>query len=522
MAQPQLALDTTSDQNTIMYTGTVASNGDRVLALRGNPGTVLWRAAADGTPLWARQLGNGTLAPQLAADPSSGTWLLHPAGVQQFSADPSGLYDTLRYHYVLSRMDAAGTLAWATKLTFDLRYVTLWPDPEVRLMAGDDAAFLVMYTHEVPNALSMLKVDGQGQMLWGRSYWTDQLPPGTEVTCGAPDGNGGLFLSLEGNASMWTYVAHVLADGSLDWVKQAAYTNAPVYYNTTHDAAAMPDGSVLMFGRMDIPGHNYLSTLRMSPQGTVTDAHFYTAPLGGWAALWAVARENDGTILLVNDSSVIRLAVNGEVASAVSLASHVDGDQRNRFIPMAMSATGEGAVLPGVLDYVHVDLGYTMHRPGIRTIDPADPGCYTAPLAVGHVPVPTNLYVVTDFTGFEPATFLTAAADTLLVLQPVGMGSTTDLCEVMVATGIQDAQHTIPADLLNTVAAQGDPFLLATPLARRISVLDVAGRCLVKERLYGGDAQAIHTAGMPPGLYLLRMSTPEGTAVRTHRVLVIP
>jgi hypothetical protein len=520
-AQPQLAFDTTSTQDPIVYTGTVASNGDRVLAVRGSTGTVLWRAMADGTPVWARQIGTG--APQLTADEAGGAVLLQYAYTEQFDADQSGFDDTLRIHYVLTKVAQDGDVSWAKKVSIDLRYIISWPSVNtLRLIRGQNSIFVVLRAPNALNALSILKIDDQGQLLWSRSYSSNALPDSWEVECVTGNVNGGLYLSFANSPSSWTYMAQVLADGSLGWVKQVSYTNAPVYFNTSYDLVSFPDGSVEMLGRMNIPDHDYWSTVHLSPQGVVTDAHFYAHPTVGWATLSAMKRMDDGRLLIAMDSVVMALAGNGDVEAAVTMTSHVDGDQRNRFIPFAMSATPEGAVLTGVLDYVHVDLGYTHHRPAIRTIDPNAPGCYVMPVEVNHVPVPTELYEVEDFAGLQEVAVYNTLADTVMTSQTLDPITTTDLCTVMIALGVETIGPRVHQDLQSNVVQQGMPIAFITDEARRVSVIDAAGRSLVRDRLLPVGAASLPTLGWHTGIYLLRVTDAKGTAVRTHRVLVIP
>lgn len=123
--QHQLAFDTTSTENAIVYTGTVATNGDRVLAVRGSGGTVLWRSSADGTPVWVKQLGQG--APQLLADDAGNVQLLQLLSVEHFEIGQSDYDDTLRVHYLMTQLDESGEVAWARNLSIDWRYVVSWP-----------------------------------------------------------------------------------------------------------------------------------------------------------------------------------------------------------------------------------------------------------------------------------------------------------------------------------------------------------------------------------------------------------
>lgn len=520
-AQPQLAFDTTSTQNLIVYTGTVTANGDRVLAVRGSSGTVLWRSQADGTPVWARQVGQG--APQLIADGAGGVQLLQYIFAEQFDSDESDFNDTLREHYGLTKVDGNGEVAWARKLSVDWRYAGVWPTVATPfLVDGENACFVVFRAlYDSENGLAILKIDDQGQLLWTRSFTLMDFT--FDVVNGVTgDGNGGLYFSLDGTPSLSTKVVHLLADGTLDWQKKISYTNAAVYYNPTYDMVTAPDGSLVVLGAMSIPDHFYLSTIRLSPQGTVTDAHFYTPP-PVWGTLSAIKRMDDGRLLVAKDSVVIALAADGEVEAAASMVSHVDGDQRNRFIPMAMDATPQGAVLSGVLDYVHVALGYTHHRPSIRTIDPYATNCYTEALQVVHVPVPTWLYQVEDYPVANQNSMYCTIADTLVASTPVGTLTTTDLCTVMIAMGVPTMGPRVYQDLKSNVVQQGTAIaFVADDGARRVNVIDAAGRCLVSDRLLPAGEASLQTREWHTGIYLLRVSDADGTAIRTHRVLVIP
>lgn len=519
--QHQLAFDTTSTENAIVYTGTVATNGDRVLAVRGSGGTVLWRSSADGTPVWVKQLGQG--APQLLADDAGNVQLLQLLSVEHFEIDQSDYDDTLRVHYLMTQLDESGEVAWARNLSIDWRYVVSWPVVEPPLLiAGQDASFVVfrVWPH-FGSAFAILKIDEQGQMVWARSF-SNIVDPYNEVNCGVEDGNGGLYLSIAHSPSSWTRLVHVLADGSLGWEKTISYANAPVISSSCYDLVKVPDGSIQIYGSISIPNHFYQSTVLLSPEGMVTDAHFYTLPGSGWAALKAIRRRNDGSFLMVQDSVVVALAANGDVEEAVALTSHVAGDQRNTFIPMAMNCTSEGAVLTGVLDYVHVDLGFTHHRPSVRTIDPFSPGCYTMPVDIGHVPVPAGLYQVEDHSGFQEDTVYVSVTNTAFAPEPFVPVSTSDLCSVMIATGVELVGPQVHQDLQGNVVQQGMHITFLAGEARRVSVTNAAGQTVLKDRLLPAGATTMAAAGWRTGIYLLRVTDQDGGSVRMHRVLVVP
>ncbi len=415
-AQSQLVLDTSSTQDNIIYGGAVATNGDRLMVLRSTEGLLLWRAQPDGTPVWTKQIGTGSMigSPQIVADQANGCLQLRYLGTDQMDEDQSTMVDTMRLHYLLCSIDQGGTVNWSRKLSIDLRYTSSWPLFTVRLIAGVNGAFIVTHAKEALNPLTVIQFDDQGQMLWGRAYVPGDIGSFDEVGGITSDANGGLYITHSHLGPMWNYVLHLTPDGSMDWAKQFSYSNGTVYYNPTYDAVSLPDGSVQLLGRMDIPGHNYYSTVRISPSGSVTDAHFYPSSIVAWGAAITMDRRDDGGYLVALDSVLLAVAADGDVESAVALTSHVDDDQRNRFVPGTLAATPEGAVMSGVLDHVHVDLGYAHHRPAFRAVDPADPGCYTTPMAIGHVVVPPELYVVTDAAAFQEVALYATTMDTVI------------------------------------------------------------------------------------------------------------
>ena len=331
-----------------------------------------------------------------------------------------------------------------------------------------------------------------------------------------------MYFTVDNTAPMWTTVGHVLADGSLEWLKKLEYTNAPVYYNPSYDAIGLADGSVQLLGRMDIPGHGYTSTVRLSAQGTVEDAHFYTVRPLAWASLTAIDTAADGNTVLALDTTVVVLAANGDVAAAVAMTSHITGDQRNTFIPFRMKARPEGIVLAGVLDHIHVDLGYTYHQPGIRAIDPYNPGCNVVAVDVGHVLVPTELYQVEDLGVYQEESFDAVVADTVVQLAAQPAVPTVNLCEVMIPTGIGSVASEPHQDLLCNVVQQGDPIPLVPGGALRMSVYDASGRCLLRDRYLPADKGSVQTTGWGTGICLVRIADPDGQAVRMHRVLIVP
>ncbi|MBS1937848.1 MAG: hypothetical protein JSS84_08585 [Bacteroidetes bacterium] len=525
-AQFQVALDTTSTQNNIIFTATVATNGDRLLALRGSSGFVLWRSSPEGNPLWAREFSAGSpgAVPQVVADDANGALVLQLISSTYLQTGWS-VEDTLRQKFLMARVDQNGGLSWSRTVTIDSRGQqfgsVLLTTTQIR--AGANAIFIVAHTPEGENQFSFLKFNGQGQLEWARSYRTDQYALyQSEVRAIAPDQGGGLYFTVDDIAPMWTTVGHVLADGSLEWLKKLEYTNATVIYNPSYDAVGLADGSVQLLGRMDIPGHTYRSTVKLSAQATVEAAHFYTLTPTAGASLAAMDTTPDGRTALALDSTVVMLAANGDVAAAAAMTSHITGNQRNRFIPFRMKARPEGIVLAGVLDHVHVDLGFTYHQPGVRAVDPDAPGCNVVAVDVGHVVVPAELYQVEDLGAYHEETFGAGVADTSVQVAVRPALPTVNLCEVMIPTGISPAAPEAHRDLLGNVVQQGDPIPLVSGGALRMSVYDASGRCLLSDRYLPAGTGSVQTAGWGTGICLVRIADPDGRDQRVHRVLILP
>ncbi len=525
-AQAQLALDTSSTQNAIVYTGTVTSNGDRVMAMRSTTGMMLWRATPNGSPVWARQLnsfGNMDAPLQIAADGQDGVVLMrHLSTLQMGSGAEPGLIDSLRLRYLVAHVSANGELSWqrVVSVTYKDTLPTMYFGAQALLGCGNGSVFLaIKNAGSLHGELSMLKLDMQGQTTWARSFRSYQGPDYWEAAKVVIDPNGGLFVSGSTPGAHTVHFAHAGADGTLNWVKRWNYTNAVVSGSEGAEAVALPDGSALAFRRINIPGHDYLSTIRVDQSGTLADAHFYTHPPMPWFLRYSCGLRADGSILLGADSLVMAVADDGSVNAAVAMTGHVDGDQRNRFIPLAMDAGPEGAVFAGVLNKVHVDLGYTHYWPAVRTIDPAMPGCYTVPVQINGVVVPPELYQVEDFTGYQEWPLNLVVGDSVEVSVPRSPLATTDLCIVMISTGVEAVNASMPFELSSKVVRRGEPLLFANTKAAVVSVFDSSGRCLVQRHLV---ADGLSTVDWAPGIYLVRCSSPGQEAALTQRVLVTP
>lgn len=524
--QFQVALDTTSTQDNIIFTATVATNGDRLLALRGSSGFVLWRSSPEGNPLWAREFSAGSpgVVPQVVADDANGALVLQLISSTYLQTGWS-VEDTLRQKFLMARVDQNGGLSWSRTVTIDSREQGLGGvlQPTTQIRAGVNAIFIVVHAPEGVNQFSFMKFNGQGQLEWARSYRTDQYAFfQSEVRAIAPDHGGGLFFTVNEDVAIGIDLGHVLPDGTLEWLKRIKYTNAAVNYNPSYDAVGLADGSVQLLGRMDIPTHTYRSTVKVSAQATVEAAHFYTLPPTAWASLAAVDTTPGGGTALAFDSTVVMLAANGDVAAAAAMTSHIAGNQQNRFIPFRMKARAEGIVLAGVLNHVHVDLGFTYHQPGIRAIDPDAPGCNVVAVDVGHVVVPTELYQVEDLGAYHEETFGAGVADTSVQVAVRPALPTVNLCEVMIPTGISPAAPEAHRDLLGNVVQQGGPIPLVPGGALRMSVYDASGRCLLSDRYLPAGTGSVQTTGWGTGICLVRIADPDGRDQRVHRVLILP
>lgn len=523
-AQSQLAVDTNGIQNNIIYTGTVASNGDRVLALRNADGVLLWRSQMDGTPVWARRItdGAGDAQPVLRADQQGGVVMLRHVGTEAIVNFPfEGFVDTLRMHYVLTRVDQNGDLDWQRlvdiEYDFDQGVMLGWEEADIAVTG--DAIYMGLRHVLSWEHLAFLKFDLLGQLTWYRNFGWNQFLGNWNMFNLVADNGGGLYVHGQSTALNQVYVARVQADGTLSWLKHYQYSTSFTSWLQDGAAMATADGSLLAVREIDIPGHDYLATLQVDQQGVVTDAHFYAHPAIAQSNPFGIGAMGDGTTMLAIDSLVVQVDGNGEVLQAATFNSHVSGVQRNTFKPLGMNARPEGAVFSGVLDQVHVDLGVTHHWPAVRTIDPEQPGCYAEQVDVSHVNVPNELYTVTDHGGFTERS--------LDVQVLVGPGTSTpaanlgvqDLCVLMIPASIGTVAGPGSADLLNSVARQGEPFRFTTSQPRRVTVLDAAGRSVQKDLLL---TDGVHTMGWAPGLYVLRITGPDGSALRAHRVVVTP
>lgn len=521
LAQVQLALDTVSTLDQVVYNGFVASNGDRVLAMHSADGTLVWRADANGTPIWSKTV--AMTDAQVIADQADGTLLLG-SGYSHYQMEYiDDFIDTLTVEYPLVRLDQNGNVAWSKKYVIQLTFsnFTYFPSPFAKVASWSGGTFIsVVFSDSFLNNLLTIKLGDQGQVLWQKSFSFPAFGNLSvwQATFLVADASGGVYINY---SDIWfdPHVVHLLADGTLDWVKTFRYVAGSGYYL---GVAPRSDGAVQILQRMIIPGHDYLSSVRLTPEGMVNDAHFYNLPSPSNQFVGAaIAQKPDGSLLMLRDSMVISVADNGDVQSAVAMNSHVSGDQRNTFNPISMYATSEGAVMSGVLDYVHVDLGYTHHRPAVRTIDPAATSCYTAPVEVTHVVVPPDLFTVEDVPGFQPDTMSVSVTDTIVAMQDVTPITTTNLCNVMIYTGINESEQATGNDLINTVAQSGEQFCFRSPETRLVSVWDISGRKVENRRIYL-QGQNVQTQGWSPGIYLLRISAKDGMEERSYRVLVTP
>ncbi len=534
MAQSQLVLDTSSTQDYIVLTGAAASNGDRVLALRGAGGLMLWRATANGAPVWTREVDGFPglqTAPGLHADAQNGIVVQGPLTQEAVALYPGeGLVDTLRLHTVLTRIAPNGNMDWRREVvvTFDYPQATMLFLEDMVMSALPDGFAVVAHVSGIEyDDIVVVKMDLQGQVQSSSSYRGVMQPMNSGVwtlTDVVMDQAGGLYLcgASPSFSGQTIFVTHLDQYGAPDWAKGWNYTNAPIADAAYGRAVPMPDGSVTIASRKTIPGHDYLSTIRVNQVGDLVDASFYTHPPSSVWKQVTLSRPNDGTMLMGLDSVVVALAEDGTVQAAAAMESSVLGEMRNTFVPGVMSGSLEGAVLFGVLNEVHVDLGFTYHKPAIRTVDPSAPGCHAVAVQVNRVVVPTELYQVLSHGTYvqqSPQVAMSTLSGTSVPREFIG---TSDLCEAMIIAGLSDTTKPSARVLVNTVAQRGEPFMLSGTMPCKVNVYDAAGRFLVNDRAYGAGNGTIQTADWVPGMYWVRVSAMEGTAPSTQRVMLMP
>lgn len=529
-AQSQLALDTSSTQGAIVITGTTASNGDHLLLLRTSAGMRLWRAEADGTPLWARELGGpGTDQMHLLADNEGGVVLVRilPSEVVINELDFQ-LIDSLRTYCQIARIDQDGGIAWQYVVSNAYGFAT----PEflstyqldAMVGVGTDGVFLVVHDKASSNSsqLSVVKLGMDGELAWARSFQFPGPVPHWVVTKLVGDNAGGFYIRGCWYWGAVDVIGHVSSDGTLNWLKQVNYISGDMAQEESVQAAVMADGSLMNVGRMLVPGHDYLATYRMDLQGSIVDADFYTHPPGYGPTTFGLGQRTDGTVLISMDSLVVKVADDGGLLDATVMNSHVEGDQRNTFHPVRMNVRPEGAVFSGVLSNVHVDLGLTRYWPAIRTIEPGSSACHVSAIDLEHVVVPTELYEVEEVGSFVEQSAHVTMLESAITSSGGVLLPTLGLCALMIPASLDDLAGAFPDDLLNTVAQQGEPFRFATPQARQISALDAAGRLVIAPRILPAGAAQLATDGWSPGLYLLRISNTDGSSQRACRVVVAP
>lgn len=528
-AQSQLALDTSSTQGAIVITGTTASNGDHLLLLRTSAGMRLWRAEADGTPLWAREMEYlGTNQIHLFADNEGGVVMVRmlPHEVVINELDFQAM-DSLRTYCQIARIAQDGGIAWQYVVSNAYGFATPeWQTYRIDAMAGvgTDGVFLVVHDRADfnPSQLSVVKLGMDGALLWARSFQLPQPPQHWVASELVGDNAGGFYIRGAWEWGEADVIGHVSSDGTLNWLKTVNYISGGMVGMQSVEAAVMADGSLLGVGRMLVPGHDYLATFRMDLQGSLVDAHFYTHPPVSWPTTFGSGQRTDGTVLISMDSLVVKVADDGSLLDAMVMNGHVEGDQRNTFHPVRMNVRPEGAVFTGVLSNVHVDLGLTRYWPAIRTIEPGSSACHVSAVDLEHVVVPTELYEVEEVGSFVEQPALVTMLESTLTSSVGGLLPTLGLCALMIPASLDDRAGAVPGDLLNTLASPGQPFLFATPAARRISVLDAAGRSVVAPRSFPEGTARLATDGWSPGLYLLRISDTDGSSPRSCRVVVAP
>lgn len=527
VAQLQVQVDTISDVDRIVDAGTVTSNGDRILVIHSATGKVLWRCGTDGTPLWARQVGTGSgsdefIRPTIAADDQGGALLLLPFSEERLGAnwnDP----DTMRYTLSVHRLAANGDQSWEKHLTLDMPD-GYSPGTTAILTQAADGSIYVAMTFALQSAVAVAaKLSADGQLLWVTQLgtpdygWAWGAAPRLQATGGQA---GGLYLaSVYSEPGHEASVAHLSTAGVLDWAYSFTYTNAAVIYEELNDMTTLPDGSVIVLGRMDIPDHVYLHTFGVDLQGQLTDAHFYVPPpLPPLGDRW-IASHGNGNLLLGADTLVAELAPSGEVLNAVMVRTAQQGQERQELRPLNMAVASDGAAFLGYMASVDITFGFTHWSPITYTVDPASSGCSNVPVTMDHALIPES-YITrtarTDLVGQSlPATITDGPATNV----PRALLSGNDLCALI--TGVAAPQAPENAAVVNTLVLTGDPIRMRAGAGCRVSVLDVQGRVVLAERTFGpGASPGLSTSGWSAGVYVVRIAGLDGGAVRAQRVVV--
>lgn len=521
----QFFLDTSSTAGRIVQHATVTTNGDQVLLMRSTQGNLLWRCAADGTPLWARQLGSypGPYgSPQVISDGDNGILLLHESGVDEVGELP--WFDNIRYHLSLSRVDPNGDLLWQRHVTVSLPIYEYGGLMELRPTLAPDGAIFVTGHSLNPstggNRLLVCKLNAQGEHLWTRTATAD---PGrwsmSELSLlAAPDDQGGIHLMETLNNAGPVALMHIHGDGSLDRIQHISYTNAPVHYTAVDQLLRTTDGGLLLLGSIQIPAHIYTSVVRLSPAGVMVQADFYTHNSVEWMALRHIGYRDDDHLLMTLDTLVMELDATGEVIGAVGFSGSTADHQRHTMRPITSHAGPTGASLAGHLRSVELDFGYITRKPAVMIIDPLVTTCSAAPIEVGHLSVPLDLFSMVEFTDFPLSAVLTSSVAVNDTLLDRALTSTGSLCELL--TNVDALVPEVHRDLLNNWVQAGEPILYATPGPRRTTIWDITGRSVRGSTIDQGNTQTIPTTGWSAGLYLVHITDPDGGQARTHRVVV--
>lgn len=526
--QFQVLLDTVAGPDPVMRKSIVTEDGRTVLAFPRNDGTMLFIADADGTAEAVLNVNvpiRSNECYDIAPRPGGGL-VLATLSLIEVLHESENQFDTVRLSFTVCSITPSHTVEWTKTCSFEMLDFQSGPGgyfhTSIRLKTTPSGVFMAIRTGFYPVTERFLKFSTAGDLEWSEKlelFVVDESEP----LLISPALDGGCFFAFNeyGAADAAMTMGRLSSQGELLWMRSFEYTNNIVYMKL-HDLITSQDNEPITIGGLGGFGLAYGYLLKVSPEGTAFDGHFYQAS-GSMTHECRSAQPLDNGELLVfsngnfnsqRDHVLMRLSTDLDVLADARTSKSIVGQIEYAMQPTSFSSAGASVILAGSMRTEDQVFGYTEHRPSIWkfNLDDLD-GCLMEDTVITHYEIPTNLIDVTDLmpnatadatpdsTSSEPAT-----------LTPLPLIPVLSLCEQLV--GLEELHATVTGITISpNPAAKGHAVSLFAEGAAVFEVRSVLGALVAAPVRANHLGKATLNVELNSGPYVVIARNRSGSAI---------
>ena len=495
-----------------LTTGGWSTNGDRFVLHAPNNTLRLWKSLPNGTPDWEVQFGTTVPSSEqktLHVSPSGTSTVAFIHGQNLIGSIGS---DTLLLDLGVVRLDASGQPVFSNLYAF--RIPQGLSDLIVTMaMDVDDQGhtFLELSCAIIGQRLS-LEFDGGGSIVHTSVAGMGMYSYYPNI-CRA-DGSGGHYILTPSAGRLEHFNANSTSDLSTN------YLDAVGGAFSWRDLVILQDHSPALIGRLNVGTDTWLSILRVDTSGAAEQLDLYDVGYFGNETLCATV-SGQGEIAVVigtgSNKALMLLDATGSVLGAAALTTEV-GTGTSYDMEVGSIALRHDTLLVAGNMLATDQLFSTVQRsPSSWSLPALSAPCMSAPAICTRVPAPLSFVTTSTGTLIPQSPPITTTS--ALALQQLAPATEVTICGT---TGVSSGGAGHDAfNIRNSLLAPGEPLRFATGTQSSLALISLTGSMVRSVPMVGVGDHTLTLDGLPPGMYLIRFTLPDGTVLGVSRFVLL-